>query len=193
VSDTQQEPANPLPSGDCLTTIRTRPSPLFWAVDRLIDACEDLFDLVIELAEEALQIWLSALFDGTGPQNSQGNIFEEFFGISAFTLAVSMDRPTNIPNLPANSTDLLDVNIGITDVAAIRMVVGLVVDRTQPTRDRVLVDFANRLHHLSVTFIGLPIPGTDAPDFFLRPWGGRDLWADVDRATTDAQELMQWT
>ncbi len=152
------------------------------------------FDLVIELAEEALQIWLSALFDGTGPQNSQGNIFEEFFGISAFTLAVSMDRPTNIPNLPANATDLLDVNIGITDVAAIRMVVGLVVDRTQPTRDRVLVDFANRLHHLSVTFIGFPIPGTDAAfrAFLSSSLGAVEIFgADVDRATTDAQELMQ--
>ena len=31
-------------------TIRMRPSPLFWAVNRLIDACEDLFDLVIELS-----------------------------------------------------------------------------------------------------------------------------------------------
>jgi hypothetical protein len=56
VSDSQQEPANPLPSGDCLTTIRTRPSPLFWAVDRLIDACEDLFDLVIELSMASLSI-----------------------------------------------------------------------------------------------------------------------------------------
>ena len=31
-------------------TIRMRPSSLFWAVNRLIDACEDLFDLVIELS-----------------------------------------------------------------------------------------------------------------------------------------------
>jgi len=152
------------------------------------------FDLVIELAEDALQIWLSALFDGTGPQNSQGNIFEEFFGISTFTLTVSMDRPTNIADLPANATDLLDVNIGVTDVASIRMVVGLVVDRTQQNRDRVLVDFANRLHHLSVTFLGIPIPGTDAAfrAFLSSSLGTVEIFgADVDRGTTDAQELMQ--
>jgi hypothetical protein len=152
------------------------------------------FDLIIELAEDALQIWLSALFDGTGPQNSQGNIFEEFFGVSAFTLTVSMGRPTNVSNLQANATDLLDVNIDITDVATIRMVVGLVVDRTQPNRDRVLVDFANRLHHLSVTFLGVPLPGTDAAfrAFLSSSLGAVEIFgADVNRGATDAQELMQ--
>ena len=56
MSDTQQEPANPLPSGDCLTTIRTRPSPLFWAVIDSLTACEDLFDLVIELSMALLSM-----------------------------------------------------------------------------------------------------------------------------------------
>jgi hypothetical protein len=152
------------------------------------------FDLVIELAEEALRIWLSALFDGTGPQNSQGNIFEDFFGTSAFTLTVSMDRPTDIPNLPANASDLLDVSVGVSDVATIRMVVGLVVDRTASSRDRVLVDFASRLHHLSVAFLGVPIPGTDVAfrAFLSSSLGAVEIFgADVDRTTTDAQKLMQ--
>jgi hypothetical protein len=151
------------------------------------------FDLVIELAEDALQIWLSALFDGTGSQNSQGNVFEDFFGVSEFTLTASMDRPANIPNLPASATDLLDVNIGITEVATIRMVVGLVVDRTQPTRDRVLVDFAN-LHHFSLTFVGVTVPGTDVAfqAFLSSSLGAVEIFgAEVNRTTSDARELMQ--
>jgi hypothetical protein len=152
------------------------------------------FDLVIELAEEALQIWLSALFDGTGPQNTQGNIFEELFGVSEFTLTVSMDRPTNIPDLPPNATDLLDINIGITDIATIRIVVGLVLDRTQSNRDCVLVDFINKLHHLSVAFSGSPIPGVDVAFrlFLSASLGAVEIFgADVNRTSSDPQELIQ--
>ncbi len=151
------------------------------------------FDLVIELSEDALRIWLSALFDGTGPQNSQGNVFEEFFGESAFTLAVSMDRPSDAA-IPSSSTDVLDINVTVTGVAAIRLVVGLVVDRSQAARDRVLVDFANRLHHFSVSFLGFGIPGADLAfrAFLSAQLGAVEIFGtDVDRATTDPQQPMQ--
>ena len=54
-------------------TIRMRPSPFFWAVNRLIDACEDLFDLVIELSM-ALLTMMACLTreEPTGPRPLSG-------------------------------------------------------------------------------------------------------------------------
>lgn len=150
------------------------------------------FDLVVELSEDALASWFSALFDGTGSQSSQGNIFEGIFNNSAFTLTAGIDRPTDV-NLPASATDVVDLRVEVLGVATVRIVVGLAVDRTRPDRDQLIVDFPRRLHHVSVRTLGLPIPGVDQlMRNRLAALGGVELFGiDVDRTTSDPQEPME--
>jgi hypothetical protein len=121
------------------------------------------YDLVIEFAEQAYQEILTAIFD------TDDFLSDEILDpIGAdeddgFRVNVLFDRPTDVP---ASAQDPVDVRVEVGDVAdpiaALRMVVGVDVDRTSAENDLVRLNFEDRLYLASARVRGIPIPGFEA-------------------------------
>lgn len=123
------------------------------------------YDLVIEFAEQAYQEILTAIFD---TDDFLSNEVLDPIGADdddGFRVSVLFDRPAD-PEVPASAQDPVDLRVEVGDVsdpvAALRMVVGVDVDRTGPTDDLVRLNFADRLYLASARVHGIPIPGFEA-------------------------------
>jgi hypothetical protein len=121
------------------------------------------YDLVIEFAEQAYQEILTAVFDTD--DFLSGEILDPIGADEddGFRVGVLFDRPSDVP---ASAQDPIDVRVEVGDVtdpiAALRMVVGVDVDRTTTDNDMVRINFEDRLYLASARVRGIPIPGFEA-------------------------------
>ncbi len=120
------------------------------------------FDLAIEFAEQAYQEILSAIFDSEDFLSSKLLDPIHADDTDGFRVNVLFDRPTDA-GFPAGAQDPVDLRIEVGDVAhpvaALRMVVGVDVDRGGSDSDLVALDFANRLYLASAKVHNIPVPG----------------------------------
>ena len=151
------------------------------------------FDLVMQFSEEAYHELLGVFFDESG---IIGRIVDLIPGVDAneFTLDVALDRPTDV-GLPAGVQNTLDILLGLGEsgsVATLRMVVGIVVDRSAPDRDTVRIDFRNGIHFARVTLGGAtaPIPNLESRLQNLIP-SLPVLPVPVDRSTDDPKQIRR--
>lgn len=122
------------------------------------------YDMVIQFSEDFYENIIGSNFEMNQiiPQLLDG------FGLSEdrFNLTVTLDRPTDI-TLPSGSENPIDISIGIGEdgsAANLRIVAGIVVDRTDSGKDILTIDFENNLYHAIAT---LPIIGdTDISNLF---------------------------
>lgn len=118
------------------------------------------YDLVIEFAEQAYQEILTAIFDTD--DFLAGEILDPIGADTddGFRVGILFDRPADVPG---TAQDPIDVRVEVGDVAdpvaALRMVVGVDVDRSGSENDLVRLNFADRLYLASARVHGIPIPG----------------------------------
>jgi hypothetical protein len=147
------------------------------------------FDLVFEFSEDAITGLLSIFFDEQGIINS-------IFGTSVFDLRVRMDQPSDLPG----ADNAIDVNIDVGEsgaLAAVRLVVGIDVERT-PDTDSVQINFEDKLFLIDVQILGdIPVV-SDIAEAALRDLLQDDVRqlpilpdVSVDRATSDPTELKE--
>lgn len=107
------------------------------------------FDLGVQFSELAWNDLLGPIFDEGGVVGELVDLLLGFAGDPDFTFTVSLDRPTDV-TIPADAQNPLDLNfafsIGGLNVT-VRIVVGVVMDRTPATADVIVVDFQNELYH----------------------------------------------
>jgi hypothetical protein len=122
------------------------------------------FDLAIELSPNFFNQFLGTTLDSPTPGGGSSLLCQLLTALGhpelcgAFTLDVLMSRPTDL-TIPATARDFLDIHIGIASGAmTIRLVVGIITDRSQPNADIFLLDFENSLFAEQVKIAGFPIP-----------------------------------
>jgi hypothetical protein len=128
------------------------------------------FDLAIEFSPDFFNQFLGVKLDSPVSGGSSSLLCELLTGLGhpelcgAFTVDVLMSRPTDL-TIPANARDFLDIHISVSNgLAQIRLVVGLITDRSQPNADIFLLDFENNLLAEEVKFVDVPVP-----DVIARP------------------------
>jgi hypothetical protein len=145
------------------------------------------FDLVMQFSEDAYQELLGVFFDTSGliPR-----LVALIPGLDAedFTLSVSLDRPTDVALTPPDAESPLDIRLVLgqgAGAATLRVVVGMVVDRSAADRDTVVIDFRHAIYFAEVRVAGhhLPIPNLVAKLAGILP-AVPVLPVPVDRAAT---------
>ncbi len=124
------------------------------------------FDLVVEFSERFFNQFLGTALDtpsGSGGGSLLCRALEGMgagFLCGAFTVDVSMDRPaTTDVAIPAGESDILDIRITLAGgVATLRLVAGLMIDRSLPDADVIFIDFRDRLFAARISLPGIPIP-----------------------------------
>jgi len=154
------------------------------------------FDMVIEFAEQAIQRVVSGVLDASGLFTALGSVLDAIPGVNVssdgFRSSINFDRPTGI-SFPAGAQPVdirLDwLNSGGTVEAELRIVAGLVVDRSSPDTDLLMLDLKN-----SLFFLDLHVGSSTIAQILLNPvrnWLRDHLPAiplvpvPVDRTTTD--------
>jgi hypothetical protein len=118
------------------------------------------FDLVMQFSEDALQELLGVFFDSSGIIPRLVDLIPTLDG-SEFTLSVSLDRPTDVTLDPPGAENPLDIRLGLGtggSLATLRIVVGIVVDRTDPNQDQVEIDFGESIYFAQATLGGVNVP-----------------------------------
>lgn len=160
------------------------------------------YDMVIEFAEQAIQRVVSGVLDGSSLFSALGSVLDTIPGVSissdGFRSSINFDRPTGI-TIPAGGKPVdirLDwLNPSGTVEAELRIVAGLVVDRTSPTMDVLKLDMKDSLY-----FLGLEVGTSPISNLLLAPvrnWLSTNLPlipllpVPVDRASTDPKRIRQ--
>lgn len=160
------------------------------------------FDMVIEFAEQAIQRVVSGVFDASGLFTALGSVLDAIPGVDVssdgFRSTINFDRPTGISFPPgAQPVEIrLDwLNTGGTVEAELRIVAGLVVDRSSSETDLLTLDLEDSLFHLDLRVGSSPIA-----QILLNPvrnWLRDNLPViplvpvPVDRASTDPMRTVR--
>jgi hypothetical protein len=122
------------------------------------------YDLAIEFSSHFFNQFLGVTLDSPVAGGSGSLLCQLLTGLGhpelcgAFTVDVLMSRPTDLA-IPASARDFLDIHIGVADgTVQLRMVVGVVTDRSQPNADIFMLDFQNHLFAQQIKIGGLTIP-----------------------------------
>lgn len=160
------------------------------------------YDMVIEFAEQAIQRVVSGVLDGSSLFTALGSILDHIPGVNisadGFRSTVNFDRPTGI-TIPAGAKPV-DIRLDWLDAsgtveAELRIVAGLVVDRSADNFDVLKLDMKD-----SLFFLGLDAGGGAVANALLGP--AKNWLADhlplipllpvpVDRTTSDPKHIRQ--
>ncbi len=126
------------------------------------------FDLALEFSENFFNQFLGTMLDSPTDGNSTSLLCQLVTALGqpalcgAFTINILMSRPTDI-TLPAGATDFFDIQISVGGSAMfIRMVVGIVTNRTNPNADVFYLEFTKKLFAQQVKIAGIPLPNSVA-------------------------------
>lgn len=122
------------------------------------------FDFGVQFSELAWNDLLGPIFDEGGVVGELVDLLFGFAGDPDFTFTVSLDRPTDVA-IPADAENPLDLNFAFSVGgfnATVRIVVGVVVDRSNATVDELVVDFDNELYHRRARINGGGVQFSDA-------------------------------
>ncbi|HNY31067.1 MAG TPA: hypothetical protein PKO15_09270 [Fibrobacteria bacterium] len=160
------------------------------------------YDMVIEFAEQAIQRVVSGVLDGSSLFSALGSVLDAIPGVNisadGFRSSINFDWPGGI-SIPTGGKPVdirLDwLNPSGTVEAQLRIVAGLVVDRTSPDADVLKLDLKD-----SLFFLGLEIGSGPVANALLAPVRNwlRDhlpliplLPVPVDRTTADPKHIRQ--
>lgn len=158
------------------------------------------FDMVIEFAERSINKVVSSVLDGSGLFEGLGHVIDLLPGVNisadGFRSSVSFDRPSGI-SFPAGAQPvdirLEWLNSSGTVEAELRIVAGLVVDRSASDKDILKLDMQNALFHLELQAGSSPITGALLNP--VRNWLTSHLPiipilpVPVDRTSTDPKKI----
>lgn len=160
------------------------------------------YDMVIEFAEQAIQKVVSAVLDGSSLFTGLGAVLDAIPGVQissdGFRSSINFDRPSGVAIPPGGKPiDIrLDwLNSAGTVEAELRIVAGMVVDRSAPGTDVLKLDMRDALFFLELRVGTNPVANALLGP--VRNWL-RDhlpliplLPVPVDRATTDSKHIRQ--
>ncbi|PRZ01823.1 hypothetical protein [Marinilabilia salmonicolor] len=113
------------------------------------------FDMVIEVSTATINNLVSGIFDNEG---FLGSLFPDSYILERFDLATNFNRPPDVPASAENPVELIaSLEFGEENTGQLRIVAGMVVDRSDEDMDLVQIDFKDHLFVCELSIDGTSI------------------------------------
>ncbi|MFO8000451.1 MAG: hypothetical protein R6U46_04345 [Marinilabilia sp.] len=113
------------------------------------------FDMVIEVSTSTINNIVSGIFDNEG---FLGSLLPDSYFLEGFDVNLGFNRPSDVPASAANPVEILvDLELSGGNTGQLRVVAGVVVDRSDDETDLVHIDFRDHLYVCEISINGISL------------------------------------